>query len=176
MNEATGLPGHLAENVMHFARVLRGAGLSLGSDRIRLALEALPIAGLESRGDLDFKRAFIVPERPLVCRRERSCPVFGEGEKLLQVPNPNRSSSGQVELLVPEASEHDEPFAGTRNRDVKPPFATRAVKRTEVHRDAAAHVWSIGEREQHHVTLFTLDTFEVLDQNGFLRVIAKMPL
>jgi len=64
MNEATGLPGHLAENVMHFARVLRGAGLSLGSDRIRLALEALPIAGLESRGDLHAALTACLVDRP----------------------------------------------------------------------------------------------------------------
>ncbi|MBP6900676.1 MAG: VWA domain-containing protein [Burkholderiaceae bacterium] len=43
--------GHLAENVMHFARVLRTAGLPLGSDRVLLALEALQVAGLERRGD-----------------------------------------------------------------------------------------------------------------------------
>ncbi len=46
-----GRPGHLAANVMHFARVLRAAGLPLGSDRIQLALQALPLAGLESRAD-----------------------------------------------------------------------------------------------------------------------------
>ena len=44
-------PGHLAENVVHFARVLRTAGLPLGSDRVMLALEALKVAGLEHRGD-----------------------------------------------------------------------------------------------------------------------------
>jgi uncharacterized protein with von Willebrand factor type A (vWA) domain len=60
----TGLPGHLAENVMHFARVLRGAGLSLGSDRIRLALEALPIAGLESRDDLHAALTACFVDRP----------------------------------------------------------------------------------------------------------------
>lgn len=49
--KATPPPGHLAENVMHFARVLRDAGLPVGTDRIRLALTALPIAGLESRAD-----------------------------------------------------------------------------------------------------------------------------
>lgn len=49
MSEA---PGHLAANVMHFGRLLRRAGLPLGSDRIRLALEALPIAGLASRDEL----------------------------------------------------------------------------------------------------------------------------
>lgn len=45
------LPGRLAENVMHFGRVLRAAGLPLGSDRIQLALGALQVAGLESRRD-----------------------------------------------------------------------------------------------------------------------------
>jgi len=44
-------PGHLAENVMHFARVLRAAGMPVGTDRIQLALQALQVAGLESRAD-----------------------------------------------------------------------------------------------------------------------------
>jgi uncharacterized protein with von Willebrand factor type A (vWA) domain len=44
-------PGQLAENVMHFARVLRGAGMPVGSDRVQLALQALQVAGLETRGD-----------------------------------------------------------------------------------------------------------------------------
>jgi uncharacterized protein with von Willebrand factor type A (vWA) domain len=44
--------GHLADNVLHFARVLRGAGLPVGTDRALLALEALRAAGIESRGDL----------------------------------------------------------------------------------------------------------------------------
>ncbi len=41
----------LAENVMHFARVLRHAGVPVGSDRVQLALQALQVAGLESRAD-----------------------------------------------------------------------------------------------------------------------------
>jgi uncharacterized protein len=43
--------GHLAENVMHFARVLRKAGLPVGTDRVLLALQALPLAGMHSRRD-----------------------------------------------------------------------------------------------------------------------------
>lgn len=42
---------HLAANVMHFARVLREAGLRVGTDRVQLALDALQVAGLESRAD-----------------------------------------------------------------------------------------------------------------------------
>jgi uncharacterized protein len=45
------LPGHLAENVIHFGRVLRTAGMPVPTDRIQLALTALPIAGIESRQD-----------------------------------------------------------------------------------------------------------------------------
>lgn len=44
-------PGRLAENVMHFARVLRDAGLPIGTDRVLLAYEALRVGGLTSRAD-----------------------------------------------------------------------------------------------------------------------------
>ena len=52
MLRARRTPGRLAENVMHFGRVLRHAGMPVGSDRIALALQALQVAGLESRTDL----------------------------------------------------------------------------------------------------------------------------
>ncbi|MFN9480928.1 MAG: hypothetical protein ACK6C0_16145 [Betaproteobacteria bacterium] len=45
------LSGHLADNVVHFARVLRTAGLPVGTDRVLLALDALRVAGIESRRD-----------------------------------------------------------------------------------------------------------------------------
>ena len=48
---AAPLPGHLAENVMHFGRVLRTAGMPVPTDRIQLALSALQIAGLASKTD-----------------------------------------------------------------------------------------------------------------------------
>lgn len=48
-------PGHLADNVMHFARVLRDAGLPVGTDRVQLALQAVMAGALESRRD--FKAA-----------------------------------------------------------------------------------------------------------------------
>ena len=44
-------PGRLAENVMHFARVLRAAGMPVGSDRVQTALQALQVAGLARRDD-----------------------------------------------------------------------------------------------------------------------------
>src|SRR5690348_15594613 len=44
--------GRLADNVVHFARVLRKAGLPVGTDRTLLALRALEHAGLGGRGEL----------------------------------------------------------------------------------------------------------------------------
>ncbi len=44
--------GQLADNVLHFARVLRKAGLPIGTDRPLLALQALQVAGIGSRADL----------------------------------------------------------------------------------------------------------------------------
>ena len=45
------LPGRLADNVLHFARVLRDAGLPVGTDRILLAYDALRAGGIASRAD-----------------------------------------------------------------------------------------------------------------------------
>ncbi len=45
------LGSHLAENVVHFVRVLRTAGMPLGTDRVQLAQQALQVAGLERRED-----------------------------------------------------------------------------------------------------------------------------
>jgi uncharacterized protein len=41
----------LAENVLHFARVLRASGIPIGTDKVMDAVRALPATGLERRGD-----------------------------------------------------------------------------------------------------------------------------
>ena len=51
--------GTLAENVMHFGRVLRGAGLPVGPDRVIDALKALEIAGVERREDFYWTLAAV---------------------------------------------------------------------------------------------------------------------
>ena len=42
---------YLLQNIVHFGRVLRHAGMPVPTDRIQLALTALQVAGLESRRD-----------------------------------------------------------------------------------------------------------------------------
>ncbi len=57
------LPGRLAENVVHFARVLRSAGVPVGTDRVLLALQALRVAGIESRQDFHATLAACLIDR-----------------------------------------------------------------------------------------------------------------
>ena len=55
--------GKLAENVMHFARVLRGAGLPVGPDRVLDALRALEISGVARRDDFYWTLAAVFLDR-----------------------------------------------------------------------------------------------------------------
>ncbi len=55
--------GKLAENVMHFARVLRAAGLPVGPGKVLDALAALQIAGVERRDDFYWTLAAVFVDR-----------------------------------------------------------------------------------------------------------------
>lgn len=44
--------GHLAENIVHFARTLRAAGMKVGPGRVHAALHAATLVGVASREDL----------------------------------------------------------------------------------------------------------------------------
>lgn len=57
------MPGKFAENVMHFARVLRGAGLPVGPAKVIDALHALQAAGIGSREDFYWTLASVLIDR-----------------------------------------------------------------------------------------------------------------
>ena len=44
--------GRIAENIMHFARLLRSAGIPVGSGKVLDAIKALEILGIGSQEDL----------------------------------------------------------------------------------------------------------------------------
>src|SRR5215471_18330373 len=49
----------LAENIIHFARVLREAGIPVGPDRVLDALRALEVTGIENREDFYWTLAAV---------------------------------------------------------------------------------------------------------------------
>lgn len=61
--DAAARHGRLAENVMHFARVLRAAGLPIGPDRVLDAVRALEVAGVERRDDFYWTLASVFLDR-----------------------------------------------------------------------------------------------------------------
>jgi uncharacterized protein len=63
LTDAFSPPGRLADNVVHFGRVLRAAGLPVGTDRILLALAALRVAGVASRVDFHATLAACLIDR-----------------------------------------------------------------------------------------------------------------
>jgi len=53
----------LADNVVHFARVLRHAGLAVGPDRVLAALEAIEAVGLARRDDVHAALSAVMIDR-----------------------------------------------------------------------------------------------------------------
>ncbi len=53
----------IADNIVHFARVLRGAGMAIGPDRVLSALAAVELVGLERRDDVHAALGAVMLER-----------------------------------------------------------------------------------------------------------------
>jgi len=94
--------GRLAENVMHFARVLRTAGLPIGPDKVIDAIRALEIAGVRRRDDFYWTLHAV-----FVDRHEQQ-PIFDQAfhvfwrdpkllEKVMQLLLPQISGRGEAE-------------------------------------------------------------------------------
>jgi len=66
----------LAENVMHFARLLRAAGLRVGPDRVVDCVRALEIAGTERRDDWYWTMSAVL------LSREEQRPIFDQAFRI----------------------------------------------------------------------------------------------
>ncbi len=53
----------LADNILHFSRVLRNAGLAVGPDRVLAAIAAVEVVGLDRRDDVRAALAAVMLER-----------------------------------------------------------------------------------------------------------------
>ena len=133
--------GQLAENVLHFARVLRKAGLRVGTDRALLTLQALQIAGLGSRAELHDVLQSCLLER-VQDRRifEQAFRVFWSDPDLL----------GRVmRLLLPAGTPAADPGANAPRRlseALSPDSAARHVPATERPVLQVEESWSDRER------------------------------
>lgn len=145
--------GQLADNIVHFARVLRRAGLPIGPAKVIDALEAVQAVGIERRDDFRYALAAV-----LVNRREQQ-EVFDQAfdvfwrdpyrvERMLQELLQLMSGLRRVEREGPKLAERvaralaPQTLPGAREQELPPevqPDARFTVSRREVlqHKDFA---------------------------------------
>jgi uncharacterized protein with von Willebrand factor type A (vWA) domain len=142
--------GRLAENILHFARVLRVAGLPVGPAKVIAALEAVQAVGIEHRED--FRTAL---ESVFIERHEQQT-LFDQAFELYW-RNP-RLLERMMQLLLPKV------YARTPRPEAEAPLPARLAEALAPPRDAAR------EAEAQEVTLdaaFTFSPREVLQTRDF---------
>lgn len=76
--------GHIDDNIMFFVRVLRGAGLPVGPDRVLDALQAVQAVGVESREDFYWAlRAILIDHHDQIETFDQAFDVFWKDPQIL---------------------------------------------------------------------------------------------
>jgi uncharacterized protein with von Willebrand factor type A (vWA) domain len=140
----------LAENILHFARVLRAAGLPVGPAKVIVALEAVQAVGVEQREDFRAALASVLIER-----HEQQA-LFDQAFELYW-RNP-RLLERMMQLLLPKV------YARASRQDAEAPLPGRLADALAPPRDAE------GELQEQEVTAdaaFTFSPREVLQSKDF---------
>lgn len=163
--------GRLAENVMHFARVLRTAGLPIGPDRVLDALAALQVAGVRRRDDFYWTlHAVFVDRRDQQPLFDQAFQVFWRDPHLLD---------RVLQLLLPQApagsAPEPEPLparlaqALAAGREAPPRPDEQPESKTEIE---ATLTWSAEERLQS----MDFESMSAAEQADARRAIARLRL
>jgi uncharacterized protein with von Willebrand factor type A (vWA) domain len=119
------MAGHLAANVVHFARILRAAGIAVGAGKIADAVRVLPLAGLERRVDCHATLSAI-----FLTRREQQA-VFDEAfARFWRVPAEDEAA-GKLELPEVRGRMRPNKPDGGRVREAMMPFGARAGREVD---------------------------------------------
>lgn len=164
------LPGRLVENLLHFARVLRRAGVPAGSDRVQLALRALSIAGLRSRADLHaVLAACFVTRAEQRLLFDQAFWLFWRDPDLL---------GRMLAMLLPRVQAQPGSSAPAPNRRLadalfpaQPPLAPRPQREAEQRLDLDARL-TFSDRE--HLQRADFDTMSADEWQQALRLMREM--
>jgi len=158
---------------MHFARVLRGAGIPVGPDRVIDALRALEIAGIGNRDDFYWTLASLfIDRREQFELFDQAFHVFWRDSRLLervmalslqqvlpQTPTPEQR------MLAGRLAEAITPRIGVSAAEVQPP--------PDIERDAGL---TASERERLHKSDFETMTLAELAQAKRLISALRLPI
>lgn len=141
--------GKLAENVMHFVRVLRGAGLPVGPDRVIDALRALEIAGVARRDDFYWTLAAVFIDRhEQMALFDQAFHIFWRDPRLLE---------RVMQLMLPQVY--------GRGAEPKPPLSERVAAALLPQRPA--HDDGAPQRQVEIDAALTFSPREVLQTKDF---------
>src|SRR3990172_7279367 len=93
--DVSGPKGRLAENVMHFARLLRAAGLRLGPDRVVDCVNALELADCNRRDDWYWTMSAV-----LLSKQEQR-PIFDQAFRIFW--RDPKLAERMMQLMLPKA-------------------------------------------------------------------------
>ncbi|MCG6877472.1 MAG: VWA domain-containing protein [Betaproteobacteria bacterium] len=167
------MSGKLAENVMHFARVLRAAGLPVGPNKVIDALRALEVTGISRRDDFYWTLAAVfLDKREQFELYDQAFHIFWRDPRMLE---------RVMALLLPQVygrAEPDEPPPPpSRLAEALLPQARQAERPDEapeqIEIDAA---FTVSEREVLQQTDFESMTNEELAQAKKLIATLRMPI
>ena len=162
---------YLAQNVMHFARILRASGLAIGPDRVRDALNALALSGLDHREDVKAALAAVLT------KTLEDRPIFDEAFRIFW-RDPDLEAKVRA-LLLPQVE--------SRAGQQKPPMANRRLAAAFFPHAAAKTAQPTGTQEIQFDAALTFspeerlrradfDTMSSEEWNEAKRVIARLKL
>jgi uncharacterized protein with von Willebrand factor type A (vWA) domain len=121
--DETGSPGRLVENIMHFARVLRAAGLSIGPGRVIDAVRAVCAVGVNDRRDFYWTlHAVFVSRSDQRKIFDQAFHVFWKNPRLLE---------RMMALVLPELRQVDMEVEAALSRRVSEALFAPAGARSE---------------------------------------------
>jgi uncharacterized protein with von Willebrand factor type A (vWA) domain len=167
------MAGKLAENVMHFARVLRAAGLPVGPNKVIDALRALEVAGIARRDDFYWTLASVfLDKREQFELYDQAFHIFWRDPQMLE---------RVMALMLPQVegrAQADEPPPASRLAEALLP-QTKQSERPDgdspekIEIDAA---FTVSDREVLQKTDFESMTNEELAQAKKLIATLRMPI
>ena len=159
--------GQLANNVLHFARVLRKAGLPVGTDRPLLALQALEIAGVGSRADLyAVLRACLIDRIEHRALFDQAFLVFWRDSQLLEEV---------MRLLLPSVPGASSPRGPSeRLREALGPAAARLPRRAAPVRERADGDGHMSSSDRERLRKADFDSMTLAEWAAAKRLVAAL--
>ena len=95
--------------------------------------------------------------------------ILGISEIGAKMGDTDRAGAAQINLLGTNGRKNNSLFSGSSDGHIETSFAAGPVQRPEIHGHFTATVRAIPHTEKHHVTLITLDVFQVLNESVLFR-------